>query len=202
MKKIMLGFALLTSIVLFSAFTLVEKPIEPPTWEIDKGHSSVSFAVRHYFSNVIGTFDEFDGTLKFDPEDLAGSSVAFSIKIASVNTKNERRDGHLQSADFFNAEAWPEMKFESTSFSAVGDQYLMKGKMTIRDVTKEVEVPMNFLGQMAHPRREGAFIGGFSSEFTINRNDYGVGTGNFAATATIGAEVKVTINLEVSRTGA
>ena len=78
----------------------------------------------------------------------------------------------------------------------------MKGKMTIRDVTKEVEVPMNFLGQMAHPRREGAFIGGFSSEFTINRNDYGVGTGNFAATATIGAEVKVTINLEVSRTGA
>ncbi len=199
MKRITLFFVLLISIGFFSAFTTIKKSTETPTWNIDKGHSSVAFAVRHYFSNVIGTFDDFEGTLKFDPENLEESSVAFSIKVASVNTKNERRDGHLQSADFFNAEEYPEMTFQSTGFTAVDDHFLVKGNMTLRDVTKEVEIPVKFLGQMAHPRREGAFIGGFSTEFTINRNDYGVGTGNFAATATIGAEVKVTLNLEVNR---
>ena len=199
MKKLTLLFALIISIGFFGAFTQVELPIEAPAWEIDKGHSSVSFAVRHYFSNVIGTFDEFDGTIKFDPQNLEGSSVAFTIQVASVNTKNERRDGHLQSEDFFNAEKWPEMKFESTGFTKADDHYLVKGNMTIRDVTKEVEIPVKFLGQMEHPRREGTYIGGFSSEFTINRNDYGVGTGNFAATATIGGDVDVTLNLEVSR---
>lgn len=199
MKKITLLFALCISIGLFSAFKPLEKPSEATTWDIDKGHSSVVFAIRHYFSNVVGSFDEFEGTLKFDPEDLEGSSVEFRIKVASVNTKNERRDGHLQSPDFFNAEEWPEMIFKSTDFTKDGEDYIAKGEMTIRDVTKEVEIPIKFLGQMEHPRREGAFIGGFSSEFTINRNDYGVGTGNFAATATIGAEVKVTLNLEVNR---
>lgn len=201
MKKCTLLIAMFLSAGFFSAFTFPENVVEAPTWEIDKNHSSVSFSVRHFFSNVIGAFDEFEGTLKFDPEDLAGSSVEFAINVASVNTKNERRDNHLQSGDFFNAEEWPQMMFKSTSISKSGDQYVAKGAMTIRDVTKTVEIPINFLGQMEHPRREGAYIGGFSSEFTINRNDYGVGTGNYAATATIGGEVEVTINLEVSRGG-
>jgi len=201
MKKITLFLALLLSMGFFTAFAPAEKPADAPIWEIDKGHSSVAFTVRHFFSNVIGTFDDFEGTLKFDPADLEGSSVEFVIKVASANTKNERRDAHLQTADFFNAEEWPEMKFTSTSFSAVDDHYVAKGEMTIRDVTKQVEIPVKFLGQMAHPRKAGAFIGGFSSEFMINRNDYGVGSGNFAATTTIGAEINVTINLEVSRGG-
>lgn len=170
-----------------------------PSWEIDKNHSSVTFSVRHFFASVVGSFEEFDGTVKFDPEDLAGSSIEFSIKVASVNTKNERRDSHLQTADFFDAEQWPEMTFKSTSISKDGDQYSAKGEMTIKDVTKTVDIPINFLGQMEHPRREGSYIGGFSSEFTIDRNEYGVGTGNYVETATIGGEVEVTINLEVSR---
>ena len=190
---------LVFSVCVFGAFSTVEPPAEVPSWTIDKGHSSVSFAVRHYFSNVIGTFDDFEGTLAFDPENLKESSIAFNIKVASVNTKNERRDGHLQSKDFFNAEQWPEMKFVSSSLTAVDDHFVVKGEMTIRDVTKTVEIPVKFLGQMKHPRREGSYIGGFSAEFTINRNDYGVGVGNWAATATIGGEVKVTINLEVNR---
>lgn len=191
---------LMLTVGVFGAFSLPIPTSEAvPTWKIDKGHSSVSFAVRHYFSNVIGTFDDFDGTVSFDPENLEESSIAFQIKVASVNTKNERRDGHLQSKDFFNAEQWPEMKFQSKSITAAEDHYLVKGEMTIRDVTQSVEIPIKFLGQMPHPRREGSFIGGFSTEFSIKRNDYGVGVGNFAATATIGDEVKVTINLEVNR---
>ncbi|PHN06861.1 polyisoprenoid-binding protein [Flavilitoribacter nigricans DSM 23189 = NBRC 102662] len=190
---------LLAAAGFLSAFTVVEYTAVAPTWQVDKGHSSVAFSVRHFFASVIGTFDEFDGTVTFDPEDLEGSSIDFSIKVASVNTKNERRDNHLQSADFFNAEEWPEMTFKSSNITKSGDQYLAKGEMTIRDVTKEVEIPIQFLGQMEHPRRAGSYIGGFATEFTIDRNEYGVGTGNYAATATIGGEVKVTINLEVNR---
>lgn len=199
MKHLTSLFALLVSLGVLTAFTPVAPTTVAPSWEIDKNHSSVTFSVRHFFASVVGSFEEFDGTVKFDPEDLAGSSIEFSIKVASVNTKNERRDGHLQTADFFDAEQWPEMTFKSTTISKDGDQYSAKGEMTIKDVTKTVDIPINFLGQMEHPRREGSYIGGFSSEFTIDRNEYGVGTGNYVETATIGGEVEVTINLEVSR---
>lgn len=201
MKHLTSFFTLLLCVGMLAAFTPAEPMLDAPTWEIDKNHSSVTFSIRHFFASVAGSFDEFEGTVKFDPEDLASSSIDFSIKVASVNTKNERRDGHLQTADFFDAEKWPEMKFKSTSITKDGDQYVAKGEMTIKDVTKTVEIPINFLGQMEHPRREGAYIGGFSSEFTIDRNEYGVGTGNYVETATIGGEVEVTINLEVSRGG-
>ncbi len=199
MKKIILLSGLFLSMGIFSAFSPVTPTFEAPSWEIDAVHSSVTFSVRHYFSDVVGSFDEFEGTLKFDPENPDESSVSFSVSVGSVNTKNERRDGHLQSEDFFNAEKWPQMTFTSSSISKQGDKYMAKGQLTIRDVTKEVEVPINFLGEMAHPRDEGKYIGGFSSEFTINRTDYGVGVGNFAATTTIGDEVTVKINIEASR---
>lgn len=186
--------------LLLTAMQYPEAAIDIPSWQIDKNHSSVTFSVRHFFANVLGSFDEFEGDLKFDPDDLGNSSVYFSVSVSSVNTKNDRRDSHLQSEDFFHAEKWPEMKFESTNISKSGDHYLVKGNMTIRDVTREMEIPVKFLGEMEHPRREGTFIGGFSTEFTINRNDFGVGSGDYISTATIGGEVDVTINLEVNRT--
>jgi len=199
MKKILLLIGLFTFST-FAAFTCPEPVIEALSWQIDKNHSSVAFSVRHFFANVMGSFDEFEGDIKFNPDDLENSSVSFSINVTSVNTKNERRDSHLQSEDFFNAEKWPQMKFESTGISKSGDQFLVKGSMTIRDVSKEMELPVKFLGEMEHPRKEGTYIGGFSTEFTIDRNEFGVGSGNYISTATVGGEIKVTINLEVNRT--
>lgn len=191
-----LGLFLLT---VFSAFT----PVQAPTaaaWKVDPVHSSVSFSIRHFFSDVVGSFDEFDGELFFDENDLAGSSVNFTVNVASVNTKNEKRDGHLQSADFFDAGTFPTMTFKSSAFKATEEKgvYHVTGTMTVKDVSKEIEIPVKFLGSMDHPRREGMKIGGFSAEFSINRTEYKVGTGNFAATATIGDEVTVKVNLETS----
>jgi polyisoprenoid-binding protein YceI len=199
MKTALSLFALLMIMGTFSAFTVIENTKEAPVWEIDKNHSSVTFAVRHYFSDVVGSFDEFSGTLHFHPEDLGSSKVEFTIDVASVNTKNERRDGHLQSADFFEVEKFPTMKFTSKSIAKSGEHYVVTGDMTIRDVTKEMEIPIEFLGEMAHPRQEGSYIGGFSAEFTIDRNEFGVGSGNFMATTTIGGEVTVKLNIEASR---
>ncbi len=201
MKNLVFSFITLLAFGLFGAFTTVEPPQAVPAWQIDATHSSVSFQVRHFFSNVLGTFDKFGGKLHFDPADLKGSSVSFEIEVASVNTKDEKRNGHLQSASFFDVEKWPTMSFKSTEFKKgeADNEYVVSGEMTIRDVTKKVELPVKFLGQMDHMMRENYLVGGFSTEFIINRNDYGVGVGDWAATAVIGDEIKVNINLEVNR---
>lgn len=200
MKNFMLTLTAFASIAVLSAFTPAKAPVTAPTWDIDAVHSSVSFTATHFFSDVLGTFDKFDGTVNFSPDDLDGSSVEFTVDVTSVNTKNEKRDKHLQSEDFFNAEKWDTMTFKSSSFKkGKKGMYTVTGDLTIRDVTKTIEVPVKFLGTMAHPMREGTYVAGFTCEFTIDRNDYGVGTGDWAATTVIGDEVDVTVNLEVHR---
>ncbi|MEM7367793.1 MAG: YceI family protein [Bacteroidota bacterium] len=199
MKRIILPILGVFLLSIFSAFT----PVQAPTaaaWKVDPVHSSVSFSVRHFFSDIVGSFDKFDAELMFDETDLEGSSVNFTVQAASINTNNEKRDGHLQSADFFDAETYPTMTFKSSSFKATEEKgtYHVTGTMTVKDVSQEIEIPIKFLGSMDHPRREGMKIGGFSAEFSIDRTTYKVGSGNFAATTTIGDEVTVKVNLETS----
>ena len=202
MKNFAIYLTSMMAVLVLTAFTPSTPKVEAPTWNVDKGHSSVVFSVRHFFSDVVGSFDDFTGEIKFDPDDLATSSISFTVQVSSVNTKNERRDGHLQSADFFNAEQWPVMTFTSTSIKKKkkkGNTYMVKGNLTVRDVTKEIVIPINYLGSMESPRRKGSYVGGFNTEFSINRNDYGVGTGDWAATTTIGDEVALKVNVEVRR---
>lgn len=202
MKNYAFSLIAFLALGLFSAFTTVEAPTKAPSWNVDPVHSSISFEVRHFFSNVLGTFDKFEGEIAFDAEDLKGSSVKFTVDVTSVNTKNAKRDGHLQSGDFFNAEKWGTMTFTSKKFKKVkgsDNDYTIIGDLTIRDVTKSVEIPVKLLGVMDHMMMKGSLVAGFSSEFTINRNDFGVGTGDWAATAVIGDEVTVKVNLEVNR---
>ena len=97
----MLKFAIIIAIGLFMSFTTML--VEAPEWKIDNNHTSLSFEVNHFFTPVAGSFKDFDGTLNFDPENLAGSSADFTVQIASVETDNDKRNGHLQSEDFFNA---------------------------------------------------------------------------------------------------
>lgn len=168
-------------------------------WTIDKSHSSISFEIRHFFSNVTGKFDDYDATLVFDPENLAESSIDVSIKVASITTDNERRDSHLLTPDFFDAETYPTIRFTSERIESTGNNsYVAKGKLTIKDVTKDFELPFTLLGMMDHPQREGVKIAGFKSEFTLLRNDFGVGTGNYVSDAVIGNEVHVVLNIEAN----
>lgn len=170
-----------------------------PSWSVDQSHTSINFEVTHFFTPVAGTFNDFEGKLNFDPDNLAGSKVSFTVQVASVNTNNARRDKDLQSENFFNAKKFPEMKFESTSFEKSGSDYTINGKLSIRDVTKDVSVPLKVLGIQDHPMKKGKLITAMRAEFSLNRNDYGVGTGSWAATAVVGDEVKVSVLLEASR---
>lgn len=168
-------------------------------WTIDKSHSSIKFEIRHFFSNVPGAFHDYEADVNFNPENLGESSIDVTIQVASIDTENERRDGHLRTPDFFDAETFPTITFVSSEIVSAGDNnFVAKGQITIKDVTKDFEMPFTLLGVMDHPRREGSQIAGFNSEFTLLRNDFGVGTGDYISDAVIGNEVHVKLNMELN----
>ncbi len=179
----------------FAAFS----PLADATkWKVDDSHSTVSFAIDHGFVPTTGRFDKFKGDLNFSPENLADSKANFTIDINSVNTQEPKRDKHLKSKDFFNAEEYPSMTFVSSKFTKVDDKnYIAHGKLTIRNVTKDIELPFKVLGIGQHPAKKGTTVMGIKAKTTIDRTDYEVGTGSWTATAIVGDEVEITIIMEL-----
>ena len=169
-------------------------------WKIDKPHTSVNFSINHFFSSVPGKFTDFDGMMHFDPNNLKGSKADFSVSINSVNTDDTKRDKHLKSKDFFDSETYPKMSFQSTKFEKKTDkEYLIHGILTIKNKAQNVILPMKITGEMEHPMMKGTIILGLVIDTTIDRTDYGVGTGDWAATMVVGDEVKIHIPMELNR---
>lgn len=136
-------------------------------WAIDKAHSEVAFKVKHMMiSTVTGHFDEFDASVESNGDDFKGADIEVEVAIDSINTKNKDRDGHLKSDDFFNAEKFPLLKFKSKSF----DGESLVGDLTIRDVTKEVKLEVDFNGIAVDPY--GQTKAGFEITGEINRKDF------------------------------
>lgn len=193
-KKI--GFAVLLTVL--GAFTVNAQ--NATMWKLDKSHTSVNFSINHFFSAVTGKFTSFDGNFNFDPANLQGSKADFTVAVKSVNTDDSKRDEHLQSADFFNAKVFPNMTFKSTKIEKTSEkEYLVYGKLTIKDKTKEIVLPLKVTGEMEHPMMKGTIILGLSTKLTINRTDFGVGTGSWAATMVVGDEVDINIHMELNR---
>lgn len=158
----------------FTALVLMSTTLLANNWEIDKAHTSIGFQVRHMVvAKVNGKFNSFSGTIKnFDGTDFSKAVVEVNIDPKSIDTDNERRDGHLRSADFFAADSLPEMKFVSTKITPKGDkQFEMVGDLTMRGVTKPVTLTGEFLGAIA--MKDGSKAG-FSASGKINRQDWGV----------------------------
>lgn len=142
------------------------------TWSIDASHSEVGFSVRHLaVAKVKGQFESFEGTITI-AEDPLQSAVEASIDLASITTRDKQRDEHLRSSDFFNVEANPKMTFRSTSVTPSGSDYKLVGDLTIKDVTKPVELDLEFNGVSPDPW--GGTRAGFSATGEINRKDFGI----------------------------
>ena len=142
-------------------------------WTIDAGHSGIHFSVRHLvIAKVRGKFTKFRGTIELDEADLTRSQIDVSIDVASVNTSEDTRDAHLRSGDFFDAEKFPTATFKSTSITKNGDVYLVKGDLSVRGVTKEVELHATFEGKGKDPR--GDERAAFQAKTSINREDWGM----------------------------
>lgn len=173
---------------------------DAPEWTIDPAHSSVTFSVRHIFTPLVGSFSQVSGSLRFDPRNLKGSRIAVRIPVSTINTRIDARDSHLRSSDFFNVSEFPDMTFVSDTFLKQGrDRYLMKGLLTIHGITRKVNLPFQLIGIRKHPMKPNALVAGASSEFRIKRSDFGVGSGNFAATAIIGDDITITLGIEATR---
>jgi polyisoprenoid-binding protein YceI len=172
------------------------------TYTIDKGHSDVSFQVRHFVSKVRGDFTDFEGTIQVDAAKPEASSVVFTIKSASISTNNENRDKHLNSPDFFDTAKYPEITFKSTKIVPTGkDKYDVTGAFTMHGVTKDVTLPVTYLGTMKDPR--GAERVGFELNTKLNRKDYGINWNRAldGGGMMLSDDVEVTISLETVKKG-
>lgn len=185
MKRVAMSFSLL-AVLLFAASAFAAE-----TYKIDSVHSSANFSVRHMMvSTVKGRFTEVQGTIVYDEKDVAKSSVKATIKTATINTDNGQRDVHLKSPDFFDAAKYPEIQFVSTKVEKRGDQLVAIGNLTIKDVTRQVELPFTVVSaEMGGKKRVGV-----DSAIKLNRYDYNVSydpTG-----AAVGKDVAIDLNLE------
>jgi polyisoprenoid-binding protein YceI len=170
-------------------------PAAAETLKIDSGHSSNVFRCLHnnaaYF---YGRFNEMSGEVVWDEANPSASSLRVEIKTTSVDTNNEKRDGHLRSSDFFNADQFPVATFKSTSiFNGQKEAtYEVAGDLTIAGVTKPITVMLEKTG--ASTSQNGRTIHGFETTFTINRHDYGVTFGP----ESLGSDVRITISIEAA----
>ncbi|WEK37665.1 MAG: YceI family protein [Candidatus Pseudobacter hemicellulosilyticus] len=168
------------------------------TWKIDTSHSEVTFKVKHLvISSVTGKFKSFEGTVDADNEDFTDGRIQFSAAIDSVETGNEQRDGHLKSADFFDAASHPNLTFVSKEvLSEGGGDYTVKGDLTIKGVTKPVELDVEFGG--IQKDFYGNTVAGFEITGKINRQDFGLTWSAVTETGgiVVSDEVKLFINVE------
>ena len=167
-------------------------------YEVDIAHSSISFKISHMVvSKVMGRFNDFSVAIKEDPNDITKSSVAVVIKTASIDTDNEKRDNHLRSADFFDAEKYHEITFQSSRIEKKGDAYAAVGTLNMHGVSKEITIPFEITGKMKDPW--GNTRAGIEASTQLDRKDYGL---NWNKTLDkgglmVGNEVKIEILLEM-----
>ncbi len=168
-------------------------------WSLDMSHSEITFAVKHMMiSTVRGKFNTFSGTVDFNESDPTLSTVDVSVDLASVDTRDAKRDGHLTSPDFFDVANYPTMTFKSTSVKKISDtQAKLTGDLTIRGVTKPVTLDVTYNGQAKSPW--GMTSAGFSATGKLNRKDFGLEWNMALETGgvLVGEEVSIVIEAEI-----
>jgi len=171
------------------------------TWNLDKSHSGITFSVRHMMiTNVRGSFNNFDAVVSADASDLTGLEASLTIDVNSIDTKDEGRDGHLKSPDFFNAEQFPQISFKKTALVAKGgEDYALTGDLTIAGVTQSVTLSTEISGPAKDPWGNTKF--GVVADGSISRSEFGLTwnaaleTGGFL----VGDAIKIHIELEFAQ---
>jgi polyisoprenoid-binding protein YceI len=178
----------------------------PAVWNVDEPHTGIGFTAKHFFTPVNGQFDDYDIELTYDRENPANSQVRARIAVGSVNTGNEGRDEHLMSDDFFEAETYPYITFVSELVEQVApDRLLVRGPLKIKGQTRDVELPVRILGVQDIPEEMQEMLGGitelasFSTTLTVDRGDYNVGVGSWAAALVVGSDIDIDIAVEANR---
>lgn len=186
-------------LVTFVFATFITVSIYAQNWKVDQSHSSVSFSVSHLMiSEVDGKFNSFEGNVSSTKNDFSGANISFTIDVSSIDTDNEQRDGHLKSEDFFYTEKHSQITFKSSSFKKrKGNNYTLKGILTMRGVSKKVSFDVIFKGTAKDGY--GNTRAGFLIKGILNRIDYGVAWNakTEQGSLTVGEDVNLAIKLEL-----
>ena len=166
-------------------------------WNIDAAHSGVNFSIRHMVvSKVRGRFAQYTGTLHLDDDDLTRSVVEATIDASSIDTGTPQRDAHLRSPDFFDVEKFPELRFRSKHIEKLDDaRYRVAGELTIRDVTRDVSLDVEYGGRAKDPWGNERI--GFVAKATLDRKDFGLGWNQVLEAGGVLVGDRVDIELEV-----
>ena len=179
----------------------IKKMTNSTTWVIDPIHSDVQFKIKHLvISTVTGSFRKFDGTLITTETDFNNAKVNFTIDVKSIDTKQAQRDSHLQTGDFFEADLYPQISFESTSFTAAAESnYKVVGNLTLRGVTKPVELNVEYGG--SQDNGHGVLKHGFEVTGTVNRKAFGMTWNKLTDTGGLGLgeDIKLIANIQVAK---
>ena len=189
------------TVAIISLFLLLNTAHAAPSkWEIDRAHSGVYFDIRHTYATVRGQFDAFSSNFIFDPENIGASEFSIEVKVKSINTNNRKRDDHLRSGEFFAVKEYPLMIFKTEKIQRVeGNRFELEGKLTIKDVTRNVVVPFTYYGMKENPLKPKQLVAGFEAKFSLDRLEYHVGPGKYYEMGVIGRNVDVTITMEALR---
>ncbi len=166
-------------------------------WKFDKSHSKIQFTATHMkISEVTGQFKEYSGTITAGEEDFTDADIKITIPVSSIDTDNEKRDGHLKGEDFFNVSKYPEIKFVSESLTKVeGKNYKLKGMLTIKDVTKMEEFDVKYMGTVD---AMGAIRAGFKITGKIDRFDYNIDWDrSFGQGLVVGRDIGIKVDVEL-----
>ena len=165
-------------------------------WNIDASHSSITFTVTHLgISKVHGRFNTFSGSIDFDGENVQKGTTSVKIDVATIDTDDEKRDGHMRGPDFFDVEKHPNIEFKSTSVSKKGDGFVLNGDLTFNGKTQKVAIPFELIGVADDPW--GNTRAGFEGTLTLKREDWNLGWEDVKyRPPLIGNDVKISLSLE------
>ena len=188
----------LSALTALTLMGFIANPVAAKEYQVDSAHSKIGFSVTHLqLSEVEGRFNDFSGKFDWNADNPASSSLTFTAQTDSVNTDNAKRDSHLKTDDFFAADKYPELKFESTKIEKLsGERYNVTGNLTAHGVTKKISVPATIKGPV-DLFGDGKQSLGFRATFKINRIDYGIGAGwKGGSDKVVGHDVFITVQGE------
>jgi polyisoprenoid-binding protein YceI len=183
-----------------SALLIAHSALAADTYVFDKAHSSIGFQVRHLFSNVLGKFDDFTGTIQFDEANPDQSLVEVTIKTASIDTGVEMRDKDLRSTNFFDSEKFPEITFKSKSVKKTGkNTFDVTGDLTMHGVSKEIVLKVELIGK-GTGMKENSIVSGWDATTALKRSDYGLAWNQvIEGTQVVGDDVKIELHVEADK---
>jgi len=181
------------SLILTLLLAVSSLSADPVVYEVDPVHSGVTFKVRHLLNKIPGTFAKFDGEIHFDKEHPENSKAIGTVQVNSVDTRNEKRDKHLQGEDFFKSDNNPVIEFSSTQWKPIGEnKFIVSGILKMIGMEHPIELELTYLGEM---ESRGAMKSGWEGKVTLDRTDWGMTYG----TAMVGTEIEIELNIQARR---